>query len=145
MAALGQFFKAAMAVRVRFNGFVLIQVVDIDTCTFYGSCNWSNVMISNVCIKKEIFKSEQRSTIVCVVIVTCTCFSLQDIYNMMTKEYGIPEWACYVIFAIATILLGLILGLVSIYVWYLVLPTKEVPNFMRYFYHPQRPKIWDLW
>lgn len=141
MAALGQFFKAAMAVRVRFNGFLLI--VDIDTCTFYGSCNWSNVMI-NMCIKREIFKSEQRSTIVCVVTVTCTCFSLQDIYNMMTKEYGIPEWACYVIFAIATILLGLILGLVSIYVGYLVLPTKEVPNFMKYFYHPQRPKIWDL-
>lgn len=144
MAALGQFFKAAMAVRVRFNGFVLIQVVDIDTCTFYGSCNWSNVMI-NMCIKKEIFKSEQRSTIVYVVIVTCTCFSLQDIYNMMTKEYGIPEWACYVIFAIATILLGLILGLVSIYVGCLVLPTKEVQNFIKYFCHPQRPKIWDLW
>lgn len=131
MAALGQFFKAAMAVRVRFNGFLLIQIVDIDTCTFYGSCNWSNVMI-NMCIKKEIFKSEQRSTI-----------SLQDIYNMMTKEYGIPEWACYVIFAIATILLGLILGLVSIYVGYLVLPTKKVQNLMKYFYHPQRPKIWD--
>lgn len=144
MAALGQFFKAAMAVRVRFNGFVLIQIVDIDTCTFYGSCNWSNVMI-NMCIKKEIFKSEQRSTIVYVVIVTCTCFSLQDIYNMMTKEYGIPEWACYVIFAIATILLGLILGLVSIYVGCLVLPTKEVQNFIKYFCHPQRPKIWDLW
>lgn len=144
MAALGQFFKAAMAVRVRFNGFVLIQVVDINTCTFYGSCNWSNVMI-NMCIKKEIFKSEQRSTIVYVVIVTCTCFSLQDIYNMMTKEYGIPEWACYVIFAIATILLGLILGLVSIYVGCLVLPTKEVQNFIKYFCHPQRPKIWDLW
>jgi hypothetical protein len=32
----------------------------------------------------------------------------------MTKDYGIPEWACYVIFAIATILLGLVLGLVSI-------------------------------
>lgn len=62
---------------------------------------------------------------------------------MMTKEYGIPEWACYVIFAIATILLGLILGLVSIYVGYLVLPTKKVQNFMKYFYHPQRPKIWD--
>ena len=34
---------------------------------------------------------------------------------MMTKDYGIPEWACYIIFAIATILLGLILGLVSTY------------------------------
>lgn len=47
MAALGQFFKAAMAVRVRFNGFLLIQiqVVDIDTCTSHGSCNWKNVMI----------------------------------------------------------------------------------------------------
>lgn len=63
---------------------------------------------------------------------------------MMTKEYGIPEWACYVIFAIATILLGLILGLVSIYVGYLVLHKKKVQNFIKYFYHPQRPKIWDL-
>ena len=32
---------------------------------------------------------------------------------MMTEEYGIPEWGCYVIFAIATIMTGLILGLVS--------------------------------
>lgn len=69
-----------------------------------------------MCIEIEIFKGEKGSTIVCVVVVTCTCFSLQDIYNMMTKDYGIPEWACYVIFAIATILLGLILGLVSVYV-----------------------------
>lgn len=79
-----------------------------------------------MCFEIEIFKGEKGSTIVCVVVVTCTCFSLQDIYNMMTKDYGIPEWACYVIFAIATILLGLILGLVSVYVWYLVLPTKNV-------------------
>lgn len=61
---------------------------------------------------------------------------------MMTKEYGIPEWACYVIFAIATILLGLILGLVSIYVGYLVLPTKKVQNFIKVFLSP--PKTKDL-
>lgn len=37
----------------------------------------------------------------------------QSIYTMMTQEYGIPEWACYVIFAILTIVTGLVLGLVS--------------------------------
>lgn len=112
-----------------------------------------------MCFEIEIFKGEKGSTIVCVVVVTCTCFSLQDIYNMMTKDYGIPEWACYVIFAIATILLGLILGLVSVYVWYLVLTTKNVHiafyslwpvlkstklYYAFFFYHPQRSKIMGL-
>ena len=39
---------------------------------------------------------------------------LQAFYNLMTEQYGIPEWGCYVIFAIMTILLGLFIGLVSI-------------------------------
>lgn len=135
MVVLGQFFKVVMVVRVRFNGFLLIQIVDIDICIFYGFCNWLNVMINNVCIKKEIFKSEQRFIIVCVVIVICTCFFLQDIYNMMIKEYGIFEWVCYVIFVIVIILFGFIFGLVSIYVGYLVLFIKKVQNFIKYFYY----------
>lgn len=45
---------------------------------------------------------------------------------MMTKEYGIFEWVCYVIFVIVIILFGFIFGLVSIYVGYLVLFIKKV-------------------
>lgn len=54
--------------------------------------------------------------------------AVRDIYNMMTKDYGIPEWACYVIFAIATILLGLILGLLIVLCCDMMLPSKYVPN-----------------
>lgn len=52
---------------------------------------------------------------------------------MMIKEYGIFEWVCYVIFVIVIILFGFIFGLVSIYVWYLVLFIKEVLNFYEVF------------
>lgn len=38
---------------------------------------------------------------------------LQAFYTLMTEEYGIPEWGCYVIFALLTIVTGLLLGLVS--------------------------------
>ena len=41
-------------------------------------------------------------------------FNLQDLHNSMTTEFGIPVWGSYVIFALATILVGLLLGLVSI-------------------------------
>lgn len=51
----------------------------------------------------------------------------------MIKEYGIFEWVCYVIFVIVIILFGFIFGLVSIYVWYLVLFIKEVLNFYEVF------------
>lgn len=54
--------------------------------------------------------------------------AVRDIYNMMTKDYGIPEWACNVIFAIATILLGLILGLLIVLCCDMMLPSKYVPN-----------------
>lgn len=38
---------------------------------------------------------------------------LQDVHTVMTNEYGIPVWGSYIIFALATILLGLLIGLVS--------------------------------
>ncbi|XP_048733740.1 thioredoxin-related transmembrane protein 1-like isoform X1 [Ostrea edulis] len=53
---------------------------------------------------------------------------VRDLYNTMTKDYGIPEWACYVIFAIATILLGLILGLLIVLCCDMMLPSKYVPH-----------------
>jgi len=32
----------------------------------------------------------------------------------MTEDYGIPVWGSYLIFAIATIIVGLLIGLVSV-------------------------------
>jgi len=32
----------------------------------------------------------------------------------MTDDYGIPVWGSYLIFAVATIILGLLIGLVSL-------------------------------
>ncbi|XP_064601622.1 thioredoxin-related transmembrane protein 1-like [Liolophura sinensis] len=35
-------------------------------------------------------------------------------YNVMVQDYGIPEWGCYIIFAIVTIIAGLLLGLLFV-------------------------------
>jgi len=40
-------------------------------------------------------------------------FLTQDMHASMTDDYGIPVWGSYLIFAIVTIVLGLLLGLVS--------------------------------
>jgi len=34
------------------------------------------------------------------------------VMNVMLDDYGIPSWAAYLVFGVATILVGLILGLV---------------------------------
>ncbi|XP_021347007.1 thioredoxin-related transmembrane protein 1-like isoform X2 [Mizuhopecten yessoensis] len=52
---------------------------------------------------------------------------IRALYNVMTSEYGIPEWACYVIFAVMTIALGLILGLLIVCCCDMVFPTKYLP------------------
>ncbi|XP_033736201.1 thioredoxin-related transmembrane protein 1-like [Pecten maximus] len=52
---------------------------------------------------------------------------IRALYNVMTSEYGIPEWACYVIFAVMTIGLGLILGLLIVCCCDMVFPTKYLP------------------
>lgn len=39
----------------------------------------------------------------------------QSMYSTMTEVYGIPEWGCYVIFAVVTLLFGFLVGLVSCY------------------------------
>lgn len=52
---------------------------------------------------------------------------IRALYNVMTSEYGLPEWACYVIFAVMTIALGLILGLLIVCCCDMVFPTKYLP------------------
>lgn len=39
---------------------------------------------------------------------------LQILHSTLMAEYGLPTWGSYLIFAIATIFIGAILGLVSI-------------------------------
>lgn len=39
---------------------------------------------------------------------------LRHFHNTLMEEYGLPSWGSYLIFSIGTILLGAILGLVSI-------------------------------
>jgi len=43
-----------------------------------------------------------------------TVLPLQDMHASMTEDYGIPVWGSYLVFAIATIIIGLLLGLVSL-------------------------------
>jgi flagellar biosynthesis/type III secretory pathway M-ring protein FliF/YscJ len=44
---------------------------------------------------------------------------------MLLKEYGLPAWGSYVLFAVATILLGAILGLLLVCVIDFIFPPKH--------------------
>ncbi|KAL4239080.1 Thioredoxin-related transmembrane protein 1 [Mactra antiquata] len=52
---------------------------------------------------------------------------IRSFYTLMTEEYGIPEWGCYVIFAVITIITGLLLGLLLVCLCDFVYPTKQYP------------------
>ena len=62
---------------------------------------------------------------------------IRALYTMMTDEYGIPEWGCYVLFAISTIATGLILGLVIVFLCDIVFPSKQ-PHPSSYVYKKQK-------
>jgi len=47
---------------------------------------------------------------------------LKELNNVMLVEYGFPAWATYVLFAIATILLGALLGLILVSIIDLIFP-----------------------
>lgn len=47
---------------------------------------------------------------------------LKEINNVMLVEYGFPAWVTYVLFAIATILLGALLGLILVSIIDLIFP-----------------------
>ncbi|KAK3093099.1 hypothetical protein FSP39_011046 [Pinctada imbricata] len=53
-----------------------------------------------------------------------TAMMFRSLYNTMTSEYGIPEWACYIIFAILTIIAGLVIGLLIVICCDFVCPAK---------------------
>lgn len=42
----------------------------------------------------------------------------QSVHNMLMDQYGLPTWGSYLIFAVATIFIGALLGLVSIHFFY---------------------------
>ncbi|KAH3712115.1 thioredoxin-related transmembrane protein 1-like [Dreissena polymorpha] len=52
---------------------------------------------------------------------------IRGIYTMMTDDYGIPEWGCYVIFAVLTIIAGLALGLLLVCICDHMGPSRQYP------------------
>ncbi|XP_059607527.1 thioredoxin-related transmembrane protein 1 [Phlebotomus argentipes] len=51
---------------------------------------------------------------------------LKELNTLMLKEYGLPAWASYAIFAVATILMGAILGLLLVCVIDCLFPPKHL-------------------
>ncbi|XP_065161130.1 thioredoxin-related transmembrane protein 1-like [Atheta coriaria] len=49
---------------------------------------------------------------------------LRQVHNMLMEEYGLPSWGSYLIFSIATIFIGAILGLILVCVIDLIYPQK---------------------
>ncbi|CAE1309070.1 Thioredoxin-related transmembrane protein 1 [Acanthosepion pharaonis] len=58
---------------------------------------------------------------------------IRSMYSTMTEVYGIPEWGCYVIFAVVTLLFGFLVGLILVCTVDLLLPAS-------YFVPSQRPR-----
>ncbi|XP_076319315.1 thioredoxin-related transmembrane protein 1-like [Tachypleus tridentatus] len=52
--------------------------------------------------------------------------ALRSTHNMIVEDYGIPYWGSYIIFALGTILLGAILGLMIVCVIDFAFPPKPV-------------------
>ncbi|KAF2900407.1 hypothetical protein ILUMI_05776 [Ignelater luminosus] len=52
---------------------------------------------------------------------------LRGIHNYLMEEFGLPTWGSYLIFAVATIILGALLGLVLVCIIDFVYPPKPVP------------------
>ncbi|XP_059145124.1 thioredoxin-related transmembrane protein 1-like [Physella acuta] len=52
---------------------------------------------------------------------------IRGVYSTMTDTYGIPEWLCYVLFAILTIATGLVLGLMLVLCCDNFFPSKYIP------------------
>lgn len=40
---------------------------------------------------------------------------LRSVHSVLVEEYGLPTWGSYLVFALATILVGALLGLVCIF------------------------------
>ncbi|KAF5296017.1 hypothetical protein FQR65_LT10320 [Abscondita terminalis] len=53
---------------------------------------------------------------------------LRGIHNHLMEEFGLPTWGSYLIFAIATIILGALLGLVLVCIIDFVYPPKQLAS-----------------
>nr|CAD7604124.1 unnamed protein product [Timema genevievae] len=53
---------------------------------------------------------------------------LRTVHNKLMEEYGLPTWGSYLIFAVATIFIGALLGLMLVCVIDLIYPPKPVPG-----------------
>jgi thiol-disulfide isomerase/thioredoxin len=51
--------------------------------------------------------------------------ALRNVMNILTDEYGIPVWSAYLIFGGVTILIGLLLGLMLVFIIDCVYPQKR--------------------
>lgn len=49
---------------------------------------------------------------------------LRNIHTQITEEYGIPYWGSYLLFAVATIVIGAVLGLVLVFLIDCFYPSK---------------------
>lgn len=53
--------------------------------------------------------------------------SLRAVHNRLVEEWGIPQWGSYVLFALATILLGALLGVLIVCMIDILFPARPVP------------------
>lgn len=67
----------------------------------------------------------------------------QDLHELITVTYGLPDWASYTIFGLTTVLTGLFLGMVSYFIflfvqmksmWYLMWPCLLAGLFYLLYY-----------
>jgi len=49
---------------------------------------------------------------------------LRNIHTQITEEHGIPYWGSYLLFALATIIIGAVLGLVLVFLIDCIYPNK---------------------
>ncbi|KAI8433791.1 hypothetical protein MSG28_015761 [Choristoneura fumiferana] len=56
--------------------------------------------------------------------------ALRSVHNMLMETYGLPTWGSYLIFAVATIFIGALLGLVLVCVIDLLYPPRRGKEFV---------------
>lgn len=64
--------------------------------------------------------------IIFIIIHFLFFFILKAIHNKLMEEFGLPTWGSYLIFAIATIIFGAVIGLVIVCIIDFIYPPKPV-------------------
>jgi hypothetical protein len=54
--------------------------------------------------------------------------TLRDVHRTMTEKYGIPTWAAYSLFALLTIIVGVAIGALIVFVADLILRRQQYPG-----------------